>query len=121
MNTEMVVVSPLTSEAILGIDFLQAQRAIIDLDRGTLQLRQSGCDILLDPPTPIKSCTDTQQVRMADTVEIPPRAVMTVSAHLETPVEGVWLMEEAATPRCRACSCRALIDRRTCMRAECLG
>ena len=110
MNTEMVVVSPLTSEAILGIDFLQAQRAIIDLDRGTLQLRQSGCDILLDPPTPTKSCTDTQQVRMADTVEIPPRAVMTVSAHLETPVEGVWLMEEVSTKQPHLAVGRAVVE-----------
>jgi len=30
-QTDFVVVSPLTSEAISGIDFLQAQLAVIDL------------------------------------------------------------------------------------------
>ena len=90
----MVVVSPLTSEAILGIDFLQAQQAMIDLGRGTLQLRQSGCDILLDAPTHTKSSIDTQQVCMSSTVEIPPRIVMTVCARFEKPVDGVWLVED---------------------------
>ena len=37
-QTDMVVVNPLTSEAILGIDFLQAQLAMIDLGQGTLGL-----------------------------------------------------------------------------------
>ena len=90
----MVVVSALTSEAILGIDFLQAQQAMIDLGRGTLQLRQSGCDILLDAPTHTKSSIDTQQVCMSSTVEIPPRIVMTVCARFEKPVDGVWLVED---------------------------
>ena len=34
-RTDMVVVSPLTSEAILGIDFLQAQQAVVDLGHKT--------------------------------------------------------------------------------------
>ena len=47
-QTEFVVVSPLTSEAILGIDFLQVQRAVIDLGCRMLHLRESGCDVSLD-------------------------------------------------------------------------
>lgn len=90
----MVVVSPLTSEAILGIDFLQAQRAVIYLGQGTLQLRQSGCQIQLDAPSPTESCTGTQHVRMSNMVEVPPRTVVTAPAYFETPVEGVWLVEE---------------------------
>ena len=49
-KAEMVVVSPLTSEAILGIDFLQGQQAVIDLGRRRLHLKESGCELVLDAP-----------------------------------------------------------------------
>ena len=62
-----------------------------------LHLRQSGCDVSLGVPTPIRSCTDTQQVRMITTITVPPRAVMTVSGQFEVPVEGWCLLEEALT------------------------
>ena len=110
IETEMVIVSPLTSEAILGIDFLQAQQAMIDLGQGVLHLRQSGCDISLGVPTPLKSCTDTQQVRMITTTMVPPRAVMTVSAQFEVPVEGVWLVEEALTKQSRLAVGRCVVE-----------
>ena len=110
IQTKMVVVSPLTSEAILGIDFLQAQQALIDLGRGTLQLRRSGCDILLDAPTPTKYFTGTQQVCISSTIEIPPRVIMTVCAHFETPVDGVWLLEEATDKQPRLTVGRAIVE-----------
>ena len=55
-QNEFVVVSPLTSEAILGIDFLQEQQAAIDLGQKQLCLRKGGCDISLDIPTSVQSC-----------------------------------------------------------------
>ena len=91
---KMVVVSPLTSEAILGVDFLQDQQAVIDLGRKSLCLKESGCDLLLDGPPPASSCTRSQQVRTVATVEVPPRCVMEVSAYLESAAEGVWIVEE---------------------------
>ena len=42
--TNIVVVSPLTSEAILGLDFLQEQQATIDLAAKRLCLRGGGKD-----------------------------------------------------------------------------
>ena len=92
--TELIVVSPLTSQAILGIDFLQAQQATIDLGHRMLHLRESGCDIPLINPelTP----TLEQTVRMASTVEVPPRCRMEVTAWVGAEVKGIWLVEEAA-------------------------
>ena len=92
-KTEMVVVSPLTSEAILGIDFLQGQQAVIDLGRRRLCLRESGCDIPLDEPAPMQSCAHNQQVRASNMVKVPPRCIMEISAYVETAVDGVWLVE----------------------------
>ena len=106
----MVVVSPLTSEAILGIDFLQSQQAVIDLGCGRLSLKESGCEISLDTPLQTLSCTHSQQARTFETVEVPPCCVMEVSAHLETAVEGVWLVEGTVSGASQLAVARALVQ-----------
>ena len=93
--TEFVVVSPLTSEAILGIDFLQAQRAQIDIGHRVLRLRESGCDIHLSSPTTAGPTATQQLLHARDTVEVPPRCVMDIAAVCATVEGGVWLVEEA--------------------------
>ena len=93
LEVDFVVVSPLTSEAILGIDFLQAQQAVIDMGQGTLCLQGSGCNITLDPPPQGQPCNIVRQVHTSSTVEIPPRSVMEITASYDCDVEGVWLVE----------------------------
>ena len=109
-KTEMVVVSPLTSEAILGIDFLQGQQAVIDLGRRRLYLRESGCDILLDEPAPMQSCAHNQQVRASNTVKVPSRCVMEISAYVEMAVDSVWLVEEAMARGSQLAVARAVVE-----------
>ena len=75
-KTSMVVVSPLTSEAILGIDFLQGQQAVIDLGHGRLCLKESGCEIpLVTLPLALPLAHSQQQVRTVETVEVPPHCM----------------------------------------------
>ena len=94
-QTDFVVVSPLTSEAIIGIDFLQAQQAMIDMGQGVLCLRESGCNISLDTPTSVELLPTAYPVRASSTVEVPPRSVMEITAYFVCEVEGVWLVEPA--------------------------
>ena len=109
-KTEMVVVNPLTSVAIQGIDFLQGQQAVIDLGRRRLCLRESGCDIPLDEPAPMQSCAHNQQVRASNTVKVPPRCIMEISAYVETAVDGVWLVEEAMARDSQLAVARAVVE-----------
>ena len=97
--TEIVVVSPLTSEAILGLNFLQEQQAVIDLGGKRLHLKASGCDIPLGDPTTLRECTIEQQVRAARTVEVPPCSMLEIAGSVKVAVEGVWLMEGIANKR----------------------
>ena len=106
----MVVVSPLTSEAILGIDFLPGQQAVIDLGCGRLCPKESGCEIPLDATPQTLFCTHSQSARTFETVEVPPCCVMEVSAHLETAVEGVWLVERNVSGASQLAVARALVQ-----------
>ena len=106
-KAEMVVVSPLTSEAILGI---QGQQAVIDLGCRRLHLKESGCELVLDAPPQALSCAQPQQARSAETVEVPPRCVLEVSAYLETAVTGVWLVEETVSGTSQLAVARAVVQ-----------
>ena len=96
--SDIVVVSSLTTEAILGLDFLKEREASIDLASKRLRLKGKGCDLPLRDPTPPRARTG-QPIRAARTIESPPRSVMEVEASIEVPVEGMWLVQEA-TDKC---------------------
>ena len=58
---DAVVVNPLTSQAILGLNFLVEQRATIDLPNRTLRLGERWCNIPLeDPPRQVASLLNYQ-------------------------------------------------------------
>ena len=50
-TSEVVVVSPLTCEGILGLDFLQEQQATVDLGTKVLLLRKKGHQVTLNEPS----------------------------------------------------------------------
>ena len=109
-STEVVIVSPLPSEAILGLDFLQEQQAMIDLASKKLRLRDRGCDLPLRDLTPLRVRSE-QPVLAVRTVEVPPCSMLEIEASIETPVEGVWLVQEAVDKRPEALAC-ALVQPR---------
>lgn len=111
IQTDMVIVSPLTSEAILGIDFLQAQRARIDLGQGSLYLRESGCEIPLSTSESGQiQCVDSQQIRLSNTVELPPRAIMEVMGGFEVQVGGTCLVEGNVTRKPHITVARSVVE-----------
>ena len=118
--TDLVVVSPLTSQAILGIDFLQAQQATIDLGCRLLHLRESRCDIPLVTPESTPLPMIEQHVRIANTVEVPPRCMMEVTSRVETDVEGVWLVEEVMQKYVPVAIARAIVEPRSSMIPVCV-
>ena len=83
-TVDTVVVSPLTSEAILGLDFLQEQQALIDLASKRLSLRSKRCVIPLTDPALPHARTEVL-VCVVRTVEVLPRGVMEVDGRLDAP------------------------------------
>ena len=89
-TTEVVVVSPLTCEGILDLDFLQEQQATVDMRTKKLLLRKRGHQLTFMEPsrkprqdyTKIPACAVT-------TVEVPPQSEIEIMARLGSPVEGV--------------------------------
>ena len=96
---EIVVVSSLTSEAILGLDSLREQEASIDLASRRLHLKGKRCNIPLNDPTTAHEHAFEHTVRAARTVEVPPRSMLEVLGNVEDTVVGTCLLEQA-TDKC---------------------
>ena len=79
LSTNVVVVSPLTVEAILDIDFLKKYSALIDLVNESLHLAGEGGTICLQEP-PGSSLSDQSKVCIVSKVEIPSYSEMEVLA-----------------------------------------
>lgn len=109
LPADVVVVSTLTTEAILGLDFFHKYRANIDLGEKQLFLGDRGCTIpLLE--TNRQNPNTRHCVRALETIKLPPSSEMEVMAYLEEPPgEGTWLVE-GTLERAPALVARALVN-----------
>ena len=109
-ETEVVVVSPLTTEAIIGLDFLKDHKAQIDLPNKKLYLRGSQAIPLQEQSECIAIPCRRVKVRTKRTTRLPPRSEMEVLACLDEAVEqGTWMLEQALDKNLPAVIARALV------------
>ena len=86
--TDLVIVEGLTSEGILGLDFLERHQCIVDaLSDGALHI-------------PLRKKEDEKaqmakivQFCLVDTVIVPPRSEVIVCASTLSEVQGTWLLD----------------------------
>ena len=107
---DAVVVNPLTSQAILGLDFLVEQRATIDLPNRTLRLGERGCNIPLEYPSSSSGLATTLPVCSTATVDVPPRSSMIITGSVAGTHEGLWLLEEAPRKQLPVAVARGLVE-----------
>ena len=94
LPVDVVVVSPLTSEGILGLDFLQRQKASIDLEFEQIRLQDPGITIPLRTSAPSSRRVG---VRAVSNLDVPARTELEVMACLDIPVEsGTWIVEDSS-------------------------
>ena len=104
VTTEVVVVSSLTAEAILGLDFLQEHQVYIDLFNGQIWLADRGISLPLCAPSVLLALIDRITVLVREKVEIQPWSEVKITTSIEQPgVQGTWLLEES-TRKCPAAS-----------------
>ena len=109
-QVEVVVASPLTLQAILGLNFLLQQQATINLASKTLHLAEKGCNIPLQDPAALTDTAVELPVCCAVTVEVPPRSSMQIVGTIPRPVGELWLLEEATTRRLPVAVAQGLVE-----------
>jgi len=94
-----VIIADLRTEAILGIDFLEANQCAIDLSRGLMSLNGNCKPITLTRAGPKLDLPDNVSVVLSNSVYIPGSSEMEVSAVLQGPTEpGTLIVERCVLP-----------------------
>lgn len=97
---QVVVVEGLTTDVILGLDFLEGNRCTIDLGRRALQYGDTDPSAPMERPSIISTATvRTVGVTLAKTLKVPAYSEMEVMANLEQPnTPGQWVLEGKPCP-----------------------
>ena len=104
----VVVTDNLTTEGILGIDFLRHNRCIIDLSSSTLTLADGKVIQLLHKAS-IK-----RDVQLVTTIRIPPRNEIEVTGNSHSLPSGFWLLEgQPLSPHQSVIATRAVLKSST--------
>ena len=104
---EAIIVSPLTTEAIIGLDFLRQYNARIDIAKQELQLGEQTLPL----KQPTRQTDNEVKVRAETTTRIPPRSEMEIMACLEAETgPGTWLLEQSQGKKTTTVIARALIE-----------
>ena len=110
----VTVVSPLTSEAILGVDFLQPHQATIDLGRRQISFGKNR-----ERYAPLRESVQKESVHAigvvtAEAIQIPPCSEAVVMARTTDFINGgSWLVEGNWDKRLPAAVARALVEPRS--------
>ena len=106
---DAAVVSPLTTEGILGLDFLKSQRASIDLEREELRLQKQKCTLCQRATK--SPCITQSKVKVQSNIEIPAYSELEILARMEEPVQQcqTWLLESTLQKPVGVMVARALV------------
>jgi len=87
---DFIVANEITAEAILGLNFLEAKKCILDLAGGKIQI--AGQTVTLTAKS-TSSETQCAKVTVLKKMVIPPRSEMEVMACIDSKEPGTWLLE----------------------------
>lgn len=89
-NHDFIVANEITTEAILGLDFLEAKKCMLDLACGKLQIADQSVTLTARPTQSSSQCA---KVTVLKKIVIPPRSEMEVMARIDSKESGTWLLE----------------------------
>ena len=83
---EFIIVDNITAEAILGLDFLEVSKCVLDLSKEQLSVRNNMVSLQPSPANVAVNCKDTISVLASSEMEI--------MAHIDSVEEhDTWLLE----------------------------
>ena len=106
----MLVASSLTADAILGMDFLNANKCTLEMANKVLHFPNRGVSLSLQDPSSQPHIIQAQ-VTLEETLRILPLSEMEVMAKVsEGLYQGTWLLEECKLKNLPVRVARALVN-----------
>ena len=107
-NHDFIIANQITTDAILGLDFLESHNCILNMAEGMLSI--NGHAVVLKPhKSPAVTAAGCVKVTVTKTITIPASSEMEIAAHVNSTVKGVWLVEGDKSNLQSVCVARALV------------
>ena len=104
---ELIVVNALTSEGILGVNFLEANDCVLDLARG--KLCSGGTQISLHAKQLQENTTGHVEVVVPETLTIAAASKIEIMGRMPLNCEGTWMVEDKPVKKQLVIIARAIV------------
>ena len=105
LQHNFIVAEHITAEATLVLDILEANKCVLDLAGGKLQITDQTVHLIPQPSNRNVQCA---KVTMMENLTIPLRSEVEIMAHIHTDEDGTWLLEGTQFKELAICVARAL-------------
>ena len=105
LQHDFIVAEQITAEVIFGLDVLEANKCILDLAGGKMQITDKTIPLI---PRPSNKEVQCAKVTVMGNLTIPPRSEMEVMAHIHSEEGGTWLLEGTIFKKLSICVARFL-------------
>ena len=102
---EFIVAEGLTTDAILGLDFLEANKCVLDLAKGNIIIADRSISLIPNPSSQHSACSN---VTVLQKYVIPPHSELEIAAHLDSQEAGTWLIEGTPSESAKVLVARVL-------------
>ena len=93
---EFIIADHITAEAILGLDFLEANKCVLDFSKEQLSIWNKVVSLQPHPANAVVNCVS---ITVKDTISVPASSEMEIMAHIDSAEErGTWLLEGVECP-----------------------
>ena len=104
---KFIVADQITADAILRLDFLEANKCVQNLAKGELSIDEKIVALSSHSSVGTVGCA---KVTMMDTVTVPAGSELEIMGHVYSAVQGTWLVESNDTNTLPVCVARALVS-----------
>ena len=93
---KFIIADHITTEAILGLDFLEANKCVLDLSKETLSIQNK---VVTLQPSPVNIVVNHVNITVKDTISVLASSEKEIVAHIDSTEEhGTWLLEGVECP-----------------------
>ena len=107
VNQKVIVADSLTSQGILGMDFLESNHCTLDLSKGMIST--GGKNIPLDPHHGSELAVVNTEVSVEETFTIAALSEMEIMGNIDKECRGTWLVEDRLSKKQSILVARALV------------
>ena len=109
LKHKFVIAEQITADAILGLDFLEAIKCVLNLAKGEIVIANRTVPLLAKFHNTQVFCS---KITLVDNVNIPPRSEMENTGWIHSTTNGTWLIEQPSSSKLPIFITRMLVNPR---------